>query len=206
MNRTRPDDEGDAGHTYEAVEAAVDRRDDWARRRQKGIPNDERLMVVACMDERLPVEDALGIGPGDAHVFRNAGGIVTDDVVRSAALTTNFFGTTEVVVVTHTDCGMMSATDEAIVGGLEAAAGDSLATLELNPALPGFRLGDAPAADWIGAFDDVDEACTTQVDYLDGHPLLPDGVTVRGYVYEVESGELRRPGDRIAATVNTRSA
>ncbi len=100
-------DHADHDAHHEHLDAAVDERDDWARRRRKGIPTDENLLVVACMDERIPIEEALGIDLGDAQVFRNAGGKVTDDVIRSAALTTNFFDTDEIVVINHTDCGMM---------------------------------------------------------------------------------------------------
>jgi len=196
--------EPEAGAVFESVESRVDRRDDWARRRRKDIPNDKQLMVVACMDERIPIEDALGISLGDAHVFRNAGGKVTDDVIRSAALTTNFFDTTEIIVVNHTDCGMMSAPDDAVVDGLESVADGSLDDVDLDPALPRLNVGEATIADWVRMTDDIDEACQSQVEYLDEHPLVPDDVTVHGYVYEVESDALRRPGERIADRINTR--
>ncbi|WP_339102815.1 carbonic anhydrase [Haloterrigena salinisoli] len=189
---------------FESIEERVDRRDDWARRRRHGIPTDKQLLVIACMDERIPIEEALGISLGDAQIFRNAGGKVTDDVVRSAALTTNFFDTTEIIVVNHTDCGMMSAPDEAVVDGLEAAAGGSLDDIDLNPALPGLDIGDASIAEWVSMTDDIDEACRAQIDYLEDHPLIPDEVAVHGYVYEVESGALRRPGERVSEQVNTR--
>jgi len=198
------DPEPEAGQVSESVEVHVDRRDDWARRRRKDIPNDKQLLVVACMDERIPIEDALGISLGDAHIFRNAGGKVTDDVIRSAALTTNFFDTTEIIVINHTDCGMMSAPDEAVVEGLEAAAGGSLEDIDLNPALSSLDIGDASIAEWVSMTDDIDEACQAQIDYLKAHPLVPDSVAVHGYVYEVESGALRRPGERIAEQINTR--
>lgn len=198
-------DESDReGSVHERVDAAADERDDWARRRRKGIPTDERLLVVACMDERIPVESALGLELGDAQVYRNAGGKVTDDVIRSAALTTNFFDTEEIIVVNHTDCGMMSAPDDAVVAGLEAQAGGSLEDVHLDPSLPELDIGDASIADWVRMTDDIDEACAAQVAYLEDHELIPDDVTVTGYVYEVESGELRRPGERVAARVNTR--
>ncbi|SFG16228.1 carbonic anhydrase [Halopelagius inordinatus] len=198
-------DESDReGNVHERVDAAADERDDWARRRRKGIPTDERLLVVACMDERIPVESALGLELGDAQVYRNAGGKVTDDVIRSAALTTNFFDTEEIIVVNHTDCGMMSAPDDAVVEGLEAQAGGSLEDVHLDPSLPELDIGDASIADWVRMTDDIDEACAAQVAYLEDHELIPDDVTVTGYVYEVESGELRRPGERVAARVNTR--
>lgn len=137
----------EAGQVFESVEEQVEQRDDWARRRRKDIPTDKQVMVIACMDERIPVEEVLNISLGDAHIFRNAGGKVTDDAIRSAALSTNFFDTTEIIVVNHTDCGMMSAPDNAVVEGLEAAAGGSLDDVELNPALPSLDIGDASIAD-----------------------------------------------------------
>ncbi|WP_251341588.1 beta-class carbonic anhydrase [Haloplanus halophilus] len=191
------------GHHHERVDAAVEAHDDWARRRRKGIPTDERLLVVACMDERIPVEAALGIDLGDAQIYRNAGGKVTDDVIRSAALTTQFFDTEEIIVVNHTDCGMMSASDDAVVEGLAAAAAGSLDDVALDPSLPELSIGDASVADWVRMTDDIDEACAAQVRYLDEHPLVD--ATVHGYVYEVESGHLRHPGGRIAEEISTRA-
>jgi len=198
--------EPDAGRVFERVDEHVEQRDDWARRRRKDIPTDKQLLVIACMDERIPVEDALDISLGDAHIFRNAGGKVTDDVIRSAALSTNFFDTTEIIVVNHTDCGMMSAPDEAIVDGLEAVAGGSLDDVDLNPALPSLEIGDASIAEWVSMTDDIDEACQAQINYLEAHPLVPDEVTVHGYVYEVESDALRRPSERVSEEINTRGS
>ncbi len=197
------DSDSDHDRVHEYVDERVDDRDDWARRRRKGIPTDENLLVVACMDERIPVESALDLELGDAQIYRNAGGKVTDDVVRSAALTTNFFDTEEIIVVNHTDCGMMSASDEDVVAGLEAQAGD-LDGVDLDPSLPGLNIGDAGVDEWVRMTDDIDEACAAQVAYLEDHDLIPDDVTVTGYVYEVESGELRRPGERIAEEISER--
>lgn len=204
MERTTETDESEAGEVYVSVEAHADERDDWARRRRKGISTDKQLMVIACMDERIPVETALGIELGDAHIFRNAGGKVTDDVIRSVALSTQFFDTTEIIVVNHTDCGMMSAPDDAVVEGLEAAADGSLDDVALDPALPSLKVGDASIAEWIRMTDDIDEACAAQVEYLREHPLVPEVTTIHGYVYEVESDALRRPGERVAEQINTR--
>ena len=189
---------------FEDIEDRIDARDDWSRRRQKQIPTDRRLMVVACMDERIPVEEALGIDLGDAHVFRNAGGKVTDDVIRSAALSTIFFDTEEIVFISHTDCGMMSAPNTAVVEGLEEQAGGSLDEVGLDPALPDLDIGDASVADWVRMTDDIDEACAAQIELLRDHPLIPDHVEIHGYIYEVESDRLRRPGERISERVNTR--
>ncbi|SHG81786.1 beta-class carbonic anhydrase [Halobaculum gomorrense] len=194
-------------HIHERVDESIDARDDWARRRRKGIPTDENLLVVACMDERIPVEDALGLELGDAQIYRNAGGKVTDDVIRSAALTTNFFETDEIVVVNHTDCGMMSASDDDVAAGLKVqaeAAGVDLDEVDLDPALPALDIGDASVEEWVRMTDDIDETCAAQVEFLENHELIPDDVTVSGYVYEVESGELRRPGERVAEEISER--
>jgi carbonic anhydrase len=126
-------------------------------------------------------------------------------VIRSAALTTNFFDTEEIIVVNHTDCGMMSAPDEAVRDGLEAQAGD-LDEADLDPSLPELTIGDADVMEWVKMTDDIDEACAAQVEYLRESELIPDDVAVTGYVYEVESGELRRPGDRVAGEISERQA
>jgi carbonic anhydrase len=188
---------------HEHVDETVQKRSDWARRRREGIPTDRNLLVVACMDERIPVEEALGLELGDAQIFRNAGGKVTDDVIRSAALTTNFFDTDEIIVVNHTDCGMMSAPDEAVRDGLAAQAGD-LDDVDLDPSLPELNIGDADLLEWVKMTDDIDEACAAQVEYLRQSDLIPDDVTISGYVYEVESGDLREPSDRIAEAISER--
>ena len=198
-------DHADHDAHHEHLDAAVDERDDWARRRRKGIPTDENLLVVACMDERIPIEEALGIDLGDAQVFRNAGGKVTDDVIRSAALTTNFFDTDEIVVINHTDCGMMSAPDEAVREGM-AALVDDLKDVTIDPSLPELNLGDADILDWVRMTDSIDAACAAQVEYLRESELIPDDVAISGYVYEVESGALRRPGERVAETISERQA
>ncbi|WP_436909003.1 beta-class carbonic anhydrase [Halosimplex marinum] len=190
---------------HEHVDGTVAERSDWARRRREGIPTNKNLLVIACMDERIPVEEALGLELGDAQIFRNAGGKVTDDVIRSAALTTNFFDTDEIIVINHTDCGMMSAPDAAVWEGLEAQGGD-LADVDLDPSLPELDIGDADIIDWVKMTDDIDEACAAQVEYLRQSDLIPEEVTVSGYVYEVESGELREPGDRIADEISERQA
>jgi carbonic anhydrase len=190
-------------HHHEHVDATVADRTDWARRRREGIPTDENLLVVACMDERIPVEEALGIELGDAQVFRNAGGKVTDDVIRSAALTTNFFDTDEIIVINHTDCGMMSAPDEAVQEGLADQTG-GLDDADLDPSLPALTIGDADVMEWVKMTDDIDEACTAQVEYLRNSEFIPDDVAVSGYIYEVESGELRNPGDRVAEEISER--
>jgi len=180
---------------------------DWALRRQKGIPNNRRLWVCACMDERLPVDEALGIrgDRGDAHVFRNAGGLITDDAIRSAMLTCNFFGTQEIVIINHTECGMMSAHTDTLVDALRGKGLD-LDNLQLDPDLPELNLEPGAFGKWIKMFDDVDEACARQVQYVRNHPLIPDHVTVSGWIWEVETGHLRAPQARTGERVNTSRA
>ncbi len=205
MSETSNRKEPEPGRVFESVEKEIENRDDWARRRRKDIPTDKQLMVVACMDERIPVEDALDIGLGDAHIFRNAGGKVTDDVVRSAILSTNFFDTTEIIFINHTDCGMMSAPDDAVIEGLKSVSEESLEDIDLDPSLPSLNIGDSSISDWIRMTDDIDEACKRQVEYLQDYPLIPDSVDIHGYIYEVESNALRRPNEKISEKINTRN-
>lgn len=130
-----------------------------------------RVAIVACMDARLPPLDALGLALGDAHVIRNAGGIVTDDVIRSLAISQRKLGTTEIVLVHHTDCGMTSFTDAEFAAELEADAGEA----------PPFA---------IGAFADAAESVRESIRRLRRSPFLTSRDRIRGYVYDVESGDL----------------
>ena len=191
---------------HENLDQSVSAREDWSFRRRRGIPNNRRLWVLTCMDERIPVERALGLELGDAHIFRNAGGIVTDDAIRSAALTTNFFGTEEIIVLLHTECGMMSTTGEDVEAALRARLAErglDLDEIELDPAVPGLRLNGQRFAEWVRTFTDVDEAAVRQEALLRGHPLIPDHVRIHTYIYEVESDRIRRPRARVADQTST---
>lgn len=184
----------------EELENRTKQYDHWATRRRFGPDgaNNRRLWVLACMDERLPVDEALGIrvdspvGGGDAHCFRNAGGIVTDDAVRSAMLTCNFFGTKEIVIVQHTQCGMLSANADDLVEMLRKKGVDP-DEVTLDPTLPELKLEKGAFAKWIGMMDDVDQACMKTVEAFKNHPLIPKDVTVSGWVWEVETRRLRPP-------------
>lgn len=148
------------------LQARIKAYDEWEIRRQYGAdgPNKRRLWVLACMDERLPVDEALGIqadtpaGGGDAHLFRNAGGIVTDDAIRSAMLTINFFGTREIIVLQHTGCGMLSANGSDLEKALRAK-GIGVDNIPVDPSLPEMTLAPGSFAKWIGMMDDVDATC-----------------------------------------------
>ncbi len=176
--------------------------EDWVFRRQKGIPNNKKLFVLACMDERLPVEEALGLEPGDAHVFRNAGGLVTDDAIRSAALTIHFFQTSEIIIVNHTDCGMLSAPGEEVTKAIEQKLKLDLTKVALDPGLSDFKLPRKQVSQWWKMQTDIDETALAQVEAFRNHPLIPQDVPITAYVYEVESRQLRRPreiyADRVA--------
>lgn len=192
------------------IEARVKEYDHWATRRQYGPDgaNNRGLWVLACMDERLPVDEALGInvdtpaGGGDAHCFRNAGGIVTEDAIRSAMLTCNFFGTKEIVIVQHTQCGMLSAN----AADLEKAFKDrgiDTDDLTLDPTLPELKLEGGAFAKWIGMMDDVDITCQKTIDAFKNHPLIPDDVVVSGWIWEVETRRLRAPTTDASARART---
>lgn len=174
--------------------------DHWAQRRRHGPAghNNLKLWVLACMDERLPIDEALGIhvdtpaGHGDAHCFRNAGGIVTDDAIRSAMLTCNFFGTKEIIIVQHTQCGMLSAN----AADLEQAFRDKGIdpdNIALDPTLPEQKLEKGAFAKWIGMMDDVDETCMKTIEAFKNHPLIPKDVVISGWIWEVETRRLRAP-------------
>ena len=190
---------------YKEIELAIAEKKAWALRRQLGIPNNRQLWVLACMDERLPVHEALGIKEGDAHIFRNAGGVVTDDAIRSAMLSTNFFRTREIIVLNHTECGMMTACGDFIQRALEEK-GIDVENLPLDPGLPELQLEPGAFPRWIKTFTDVDEACLKQVELLRSSPLIPKDVVIHGYIWEVESGTLRRPYERLSERVNTAEA
>ena len=184
----------------EELESRVAAYDHWATRRRYGPDghNNRRLWVLACMDERLPGDEALGIrvdspaGGGDAHCFRNAGGIVTDDAIRSVMLTCNFFGTREIVIVQHTQCGMLSANAADLEKALRSKGIDP-DNITLDPTLPELKLEKGAFSKWIGMMDDVDVACMRTVEAFRSHPLIPKDVTISGWVWEVETRRLRAP-------------
>jgi carbonic anhydrase len=187
---------------HQQIDQELSDKKAWALRRQLRIPNNKRLWVLACMDERLPVEKALGIGEGDAHIFRNAGGLVTDDAIRSAMLTTQFFGTKEIIVINHTECGMMTASGDILSDKLKSH-GINLEEVSIDPALPELKLSQGAFSKWIKTFTNVDETCLKQVELLRSSPLIPEDVVVHGYIWEVETGKLRRPYERLSEKVNT---
>lgn len=135
-----------------------------------GAPS-RHVAVVACMDARLDVYRALGLGSGEAHVIRNAGGVVTDDVIRSLTVSQRKLGTTEIVLVHHTKCGMATFVDDDFVTELREAC------------------GTAPA--WApGAFADTEQDVRDSIAAIRSSPFLLHTEAVRGFVFDVDSGLL----------------
>ena len=137
------------------------------------MPPKRKLAVLACMDARLVVDQVLGIRAGDAHVIRNAGGIVTEDAIRSLVISHYLLGTQEFMIVNHTDCGMLTFKDEDLRGRLERETG--------IPAI-------IPSV--LHAFADVEENVRKQIARLRAHPWVPRSVPIRGFVYNVGNGRL----------------
>lgn len=132
-----------------------------------------KLAVVACMDARLTVEQMLGLKTGDAHIIRNAGAIVTEDVVRSLIISHYMLGTQEFMIIGHTDCGLLTFRDEDLRRKLQEINGTSA----LSPAS-------------FHAFSNLEESISEQVQKIKSHPWIPDGIPVRGFVYDVKTGKL----------------
>ena len=134
-------------------------------------PPSRHVAVVACMDARLDVYRVLGLGDGEAHVIRNAGGVVTDDVLRSLTISQRKLGTTEVVLLHHSKCGMATFDDDEFVAELAADAGQ-------------------PPTWAPGAFSDTEQDVRESLALVRACPFLPHTDAVRGFVYDVDSGAL----------------
>jgi carbonic anhydrase len=136
------------------------------------LPPAKGLAVVACMDARLDLHKILGLEEGDAHVIRNAGGVVTDDEIRSLAISQRLLGTEEIVLIHHTDCGMLTFTDDGFRGQIQDETG-------IKP-------------EWAAeAFSDLDTDVRQSVARINASPFIPNKDSIRGFVYEVETGKLR---------------
>jgi carbonic anhydrase len=141
-------------------------------------PRPERkLAVLTCMDTRLSIL-TLGLNTGDAHIIRNAGGIVTDDSLRSLLVSHYLLGTEEFMVINHTDCGLMHTNEQDLRMRIQNRAG----TAAIAPA-------------FFYAFQNIDENVRHQLQKLRSHPWIPHSLTIRGFVYDVTSGRLREIKD-----------
>jgi carbonic anhydrase len=155
----------------ELLENAESYRDGF----QKGdlaLPPARRVAIVACMDARLNPYSLLGLSEGDAHVIRNAGGVITDDEIRSLAISQRLLGTEEIMLIHHTDCGMLTFTDEEFRRQVREDTG-------LKP-------------HWtVEAFDDLEEDVRHSIARIKASPFIPRKDSIRGFVYDVETAELR---------------
>jgi carbonic anhydrase len=135
------------------------------------LPPSRHVAVVACMDARLNVYAILGLKDGEAHVIRNAGGVITDDEIRSLAISQRLLGTTEIILIHHTDCGMLTFTDDQFKAAIQADTG-------IKPA-------------WSAeAFGDLDEDVRQSIARIKGSPFIPHKDQVRGFVFDVATGQL----------------
>ena len=136
------------------------------------LPPARGIAIVACMDARLDPQALLGLEEGDAHVIRNAGGVITDDEIRSLAISQHLLGTEEVILLHHTDCGMLTFKDDDLRRQIQDETG-------VKPA-------------WAAeAFDDLEEDVRQSIARIKSSPFIPRKDKVRGFVYEVETGRVR---------------
>ena len=136
-------------------------------------PPVRKLVILTCMDSRMDLEELLGLEVGDAHMIRNAGGLATDDAVRSLILSTHLLGTRAIAIIQHTECGLLSITDEQMRFRLTSETGKDASHLQFH------------------AFTDLDSNVAAQVRRVREHPFLPKNIQVHGYVYDVKKGSLR---------------
>jgi carbonic anhydrase len=138
------------------------------------LPPARQVAILVCMDARIDPAKALGLAEGDAHVVRNAGGRASDDALRSLAISHELLGTREVVVIHHTDCGMLTFTNEQIRQRLRDRLGADTSGVDFLP------------------FGDLDQSVRDDVAIIRASPLIPDDVAISGFVYDVRTGRLRR--------------
>ena len=135
------------------------------------MPPKKKLAVLACMDARLDVHKILGLDEGDAHVIRNAGGVVTEDAIRSLVISQRLLGTEEIVLIHHTDCGMLTFSDDELKAQIHEEVGVK----------PHFSME---------SFSDLEEDVRQSIARIESSPFIPKKSTVRGFVYDVRTGRL----------------
>ena len=158
-----------------ATDELIRNAEDYAQAFDKGdLPTapGKKVAVVACMDARLNPYGLLGLQEGDAHVIRNAGGVVTDDEIRSLAISQRLLGTEEIILIHHTGCGMLTFTDDEFKRQVQEETG-------IKP-------------EWAAeAFSDLEEDVRQSAARIQASPFIPRKESIRGFVYEVETGRLR---------------
>ena len=158
-----------------ATDELLKHAEDYAANFDRGelpLPPAKGVVVLACMDARLNPYGILGLSEGDAHVIRNAGGVVTDDEIRSLAISQRLLGTKEIILIHHTDCGMLTFTDDEFKKQLQDDTG-------IKPS-------------WSAeAFDDLETDVRQSIARIKASPFIPHKDSVRGFIFEVETGKLR---------------
>jgi carbonic anhydrase len=157
----------------------------YARSFAKGnlpLPPAKKLAVVACMDARLHPSKILGLTEGDAHIIRNAGGVVTEDAIRSLAISQRLLGTEEIILIHHTDCGMLTFKDDEVKAQIEQDTG-------IRP----------PFA--LEAFPNLEDDVRQSIARIKASPFIPKKNAIRGFVYDVTSGALNEVSERVGAGV-----
>jgi len=138
------------------------------------MPPSRHVAILACMDARLTVSQLAGVKTGEAHIIRNAGGIATEDAIRSLIISNELLGTKEFVVINHTDCGMLTFKDADLEKRLEKKFGKDVSNIRFY------------------SFTNLEDNVRRQVGKIKNHPLIPKEIPITGFVYEVESGLLRK--------------
>ncbi len=159
-----------------AVDDLLEANDRYAAGFAKGdlsAPPRRKLAILTCMDARIDPARALGLEEGDAHVIRNAGGRASDDAIRSLIISEELLGTNAVLVVHHTDCGMLTFSNEQLAGRLRDRFGADPGDVDFLP------------------FSNLDQSVRDDVATIRANPFIPDGVEVRGFVYDVATGRVR---------------
>jgi len=173
----RPTDERDCGtfHEMTSIDDLLANNRAYAENSRAGhldVNPKRHLAIVTCMDSRIDVFAALGLGDGEAHILRNAGGVITDDVIRSLAISQRKLGTREVMLIHHTDCGMQKLTDDGFRAELQEATGVA----------PAFA---------IESFADVDADVRQSIRRVRRSEFIPHRGSVRGFVYDVDTHQVR---------------
>ena len=165
-----------------ATDELVRNNESYAGTFKKGdlpLPPASHVAVVACMDARLDVHKILGLQEGDAHVIRNAGGAVTDDAIRSLAISQRLLDTREIILIHHTDCGMLTFKDDDLKKKIESETG-------IRPAFA------------LEAFSDLEDDVRQSIARIKASPFVPNKSNLRGFVYDVRTGKLNEVGAAVA--------
>lgn len=158
-----------------AIDELLRNNEEYASTFDKGdlpIPPGKQIAVVTCMDARLSPYVMLGLNEGEAHIIRNAGGVITEDEIRSLVISQRLLGTREIMLIQHTDCGMLTFTDDEVKQQIHDDVGIK----------PSFALE---------SFSDLDENIRQSIARIASSPFIPNKDNIRGFIYEVETGRLR---------------